>query len=202
MTIRTTFVKILKNMSQMPIKRLVNTELRSAAGKVAHRKQVIIDAALDCFLQFGYDKTTLEDIATRAGLSRTLLYLQFRNKEEIFIETTRSLYREQFEKARPILTRPISRKEKLNLIYEELLLKPWVRIWKSPGSEAFLAACHRISPQLDREYEREAYRLLLPIFDDRAVIEIFLLCIDGLYSDDPSPAVLRRRVRLLIERFL
>jgi hypothetical protein len=44
--------------------------LRSAAGKVAHRKQVIIDAALDCFLQFGYDKTTLEDIATRAGLSR------------------------------------------------------------------------------------------------------------------------------------
>jgi hypothetical protein len=83
-----------------------------------------------------------------------------------------------------------------------LLLKPWVRIWKSPGSEAFLAACHRIPPQLDREYEQEAYRLLLPIFDDRAVIEIFLLCIDGLYSDDPSPAVLRRRVRLLIERFL
>jgi TetR/AcrR family transcriptional regulator, transcriptional repressor of aconitase len=182
--------------------RLSNKERKTGSEKLALRKQLIIDAALDCFLQYGYDKTTLEDIATRAGLSRTLLYLQFRNKEEIFIETTRSLYREQFEKARAVLTRTISRQEKLNQIYEELLLKPWTRIWKSPGSEDFLVACHRISPQLDREYEREAYRLLQPVLGDKAIIEIFLLCIDGLYSDDPSPAILRRRVQLLIERFV
>jgi AcrR family transcriptional regulator len=179
-----------------------NRAMKSGEAKRSHRKQVIIEAALACFLQYGYDKTTLEDIATRAGLSRPLLYLQFRNKEEIFIETTRGLYREQFENARSVLARSISRREKLNLIYEELLLKPWTRIWKSPGSEDFLAACHRISPQLDREYEREAYRLLVPLLGDKPVVEIFLLCIDGLYRDDPSPAVLRRRVRLLIERFL
>ena len=166
------------------------------------RRQTIIEAALACFLQYGYDKTTLEDIASRAGLSRPLLYLQFRNKEEIFLETTRSLYHEQFEAARPILAQPIGRKEKLNRIYEELLLKPWTRIWKSPGSAGFLSACHHLSPQLDREYEREAYKLLLPILGDRAVVELFLLCIDGLYRDDPSPTVLRRRVRLLVERFL
>lgn len=166
------------------------------------RRQKIIEAALACFLQYGYDKTTLEDIASRAGLSRPLLYLQFRNKEEIFLETTRSLYHEQFEAARPILAQPIDRKEKLNRIYEELLLKPWTRIWKSPGSAGFLSACHHLSPQLDHEYEREAYKLLLPILGDRAVVELFLLCIDGLYRDDPSPTVLRRRVRLLVERFL
>lgn len=170
--------------------------------KQSLRRQAIIDAALTCFLRYGYDKTTLEDIAGEAGLSRSLLYLQFKNKEEIFIETTRRLYREQFENAWPILARPIGRKEKLNLIYEELLLKPWARIWRSPGSEGFLSACHRISPLLDREYEREAYKLLLPILGDKATVEVFMLCIDGLYSDDPSPAILRKRVRLLIDRYL
>ena len=169
--------------------------------KIHQRRASITSAALECFLQYGYEKTTLEDIATRAGLSRTLLYLQFRNKEEIFIETTRSLYREQFAKARPILTLPIGRKEKLLRIYDELLVKPWTRICKSPGYEDFLAACHSLSSQLDREYEREATKLLLPLLGDKSVIEVFLLCIDGLYSDDPSPATLRKRIRILVERF-
>ena len=169
--------------------------------KTIQRRTAIIAAALECFLQYGYEKTTLEDIATRAGLSRPLIYLQFRNKEEIFIETTRSLYREQFAKARPILTLPIGRKEKLLRIYDELLVKPWTRICKSPGYENYLAACHSLSPQLDREYEREAIKLLLPIFGDKAVIEVFLLCVDGLYRDDPSPATLRKRIRILVERF-
>ncbi|NDD62510.1 MAG: TetR/AcrR family transcriptional regulator [Acidobacteria bacterium] len=169
--------------------------------KTLQRRAAITAAALDCFLQYGYEKTTLEDIATRAGLSRTLLYLHFRNKEEIFIETTRSLYREQFAKAWPVLTLPISRKEKLLRIYDELLVKPWIRICKSPGYENYLAACHSLSPQLDHEYEREATKLLLPLLGDKSVIEVFLLCIDGLYSDDPSPATLRKRIRILVERF-
>lgn len=176
-------------------------ETEAGQEKQSRRRQSIITAALECFLQYGYEKTTLEDIATRAGLSRTLLYLQFRNKEEIFLETTRALYQEQFARAWPILKRAISRKEKLLLIYDELLIKPWARICRSPGYENFLAACHRISPQLDREYEREAIRLLLPLFGDKSAIEVFLLCVDGLFSDDPSPATLRKRVRILVDRF-
>ncbi|MFN6202356.1 MAG: TetR/AcrR family transcriptional regulator [Acidobacteriota bacterium] len=174
---------------------------RRRSDKTIERRAEIIAAALECFLQYGYEKTTLEDVATRAGLSRTLLYLQFRNKEEIFIETTRALYAEQFAQARPILKLPLSRKEKLLRIYDELLLKPWVRICRSPGYDNFLAACHKLSPQLDQEYEREAIKLLLPIFGDKAVIEVFLLCVDGLYVDDPSPATLRKRLRILIDRF-
>jgi AcrR family transcriptional regulator len=171
-------------------------------GKQADRRQGIIEAAYDCFLQYGYEKTTLADIATRAGLSRTLLYLQFRNKEEIFLETTRWLYREQFAKARTVLSGGGSPKEKLLLIYEELLLSPWARISQAPGGAQFLEACHTLSPRLDEEYEREAVKLLRPILGEKAVIEVFLLCIDGLYSDDPTTATLRKRIRILVDRFL
>ncbi len=41
-------------------------------------------AARWCFLHFGYEKTSLEDIAKRAAISRPLLYLTFKNKEQIF----------------------------------------------------------------------------------------------------------------------
>lgn len=44
----------------------------------------IIGAAKLCFAQFGYDKTTLDDIGKRMGLNKSSLYYYFKNKEEIF----------------------------------------------------------------------------------------------------------------------
>jgi hypothetical protein len=41
----------------------------------------------------------------------------------------------------------------------------------------------------------------MPILKDKATAEVFMLCMDGLYADDPSPAILRKRVRFFIERF-
>lgn len=176
--------------------------LETAEDKQAIRRKVIIDAALECFLQYGFAKTSLDDIAKRAKLSRPLLYLLFKNKEELFVETLRSIYQDELNSARPILDLPLGKKEKLMQLYEELLLKPWAYIFNSPSGAEFIEQCHKYFPQLDKEYEKEALKLLLPIFADKATAEVFMLCMDGLYVDDPSPAILRKRVRLLIERFL
>lgn len=174
----------------------------TSEGRQTARRQIIINAALECFLQYGFAKTSLDDIARRAKLSRPLLYLLFRNKEELFVETLRSLYQAEIDRARPILDLALNKKEKLMQLYEELLLKPWTRIYESPSGAEFIAQCHRFFPHLDKEYEKEALKLLMPIFEDRATVEVFMLCVDGLYADDPSPVVLRKRVRLLIERFI
>lgn len=170
--------------------------------KQAVRRKAILDAALECFLQYGFAKTSLDDIAKRAKLSRPLLYLLFKNKEEVFVETLRSIYQAEIDSARPVLDLQLSKKEKLMQLYEELLLKPWTYIFNSPSGAEFIEQCHKFFPQLDEEYEKEALKLLMPIFEDKATAEVFMLCIDGLYVDDPSPAILRKRVRLLIERFL
>lgn len=176
-----------------------NTE--SSADRQAARRKLIIDAALECFLQYGFAKTSLDDIARRARLSRPLLYLQFKNKDELFVETLRTLYLSEFENARPVLDLPLSKKEKLYRIYEELYIKPWLYIYKAPSGKEFIEQCHKHFPQLDEEYEKKLLKLLLPIFADKATAQLFMLCIDGLYPDDPSPAVLQKRIRLLIERF-
>lgn len=53
------------------------------------RIATILAAAFRAFAAYGYRRTTMDDIATAAGLSRTALYQNFRNKEDIFLQLTR-----------------------------------------------------------------------------------------------------------------
>ncbi|MFN3971600.1 MAG: TetR/AcrR family transcriptional regulator [Gemmobacter sp.] len=48
------------------------------------RQDAILDAAFHAFATYGYRRATMEDVARLAGLSRTALYLHFRNKDDIF----------------------------------------------------------------------------------------------------------------------
>ncbi|MFZ3110093.1 MAG: TetR/AcrR family transcriptional regulator [Rectinemataceae bacterium] len=48
------------------------------------RKEEILDKALDVFVMEGYKDTTFQKIAERCGITRTILYLYFDNKKEIF----------------------------------------------------------------------------------------------------------------------
>jgi AcrR family transcriptional regulator len=44
----------------------------------------VLDAAVGVFARFGFRKTTMDDVARAAGVSRQGLYLSFANKEELF----------------------------------------------------------------------------------------------------------------------
>jgi len=48
------------------------------------RKREILERALDVFTDEGYEDTTFRKIAERCGITRTILYLYFKNKREIF----------------------------------------------------------------------------------------------------------------------
>lgn len=53
------------------------------------RPQQILDAALSVFSEHGIDAAKLEEIATRAGVSKGTIYLYFPSKEELFKEVVR-----------------------------------------------------------------------------------------------------------------
>ena len=44
----------------------------------------ILDVATDLFIELGYDKTSLREIAERVGVTKAALYYHFESKEEIF----------------------------------------------------------------------------------------------------------------------
>lgn len=51
----------------------------------AQRRQMILDAAMDCFIGKGYQLTTIDEISTRCGLSVGALYRYFSSKSLIMI---------------------------------------------------------------------------------------------------------------------
>lgn len=48
------------------------------------REQRILDAAAELIIHYGYDKTTVSDIAAAAGVSKGTIYLHFESKDELF----------------------------------------------------------------------------------------------------------------------
>lgn len=44
----------------------------------------ILDAAKDLIAHYGYDKTTVDDIARRAGVAKSTIYLRWKKKDELF----------------------------------------------------------------------------------------------------------------------
>jgi AcrR family transcriptional regulator len=51
----------------------------------AEVKEKIIQAAMESFAQTGFDRTKMEDIAKRLGLSKGTIYLYFKSKEDLFL---------------------------------------------------------------------------------------------------------------------
>ena len=47
------------------------------------RRQQLLTAATDVLMEYGIQKTTLDDIARRAGMAKTSLYYYFKEKDEI-----------------------------------------------------------------------------------------------------------------------
>lgn len=55
-----------------------------AKSKNLEREQRILDAAVELFVHYGYDKTTVSDIAQKAGISKGAIYLHFTSKDDLF----------------------------------------------------------------------------------------------------------------------
>lgn len=68
------------------------------------RQQAILDSAWKAFAAYGFRKTSMDDIARGAGISRPALYLHYRNKEDIF----RTLAQYFYDTAATDVTRALS----------------------------------------------------------------------------------------------
>ena len=49
-------------------------------------RAALLEAARAVIREKGYDRTTLEDVARRAGMTTGAIYGNFRNRDELFIE--------------------------------------------------------------------------------------------------------------------
>lgn len=58
----------------------------TAKTRRSSKREMILEEARAIFTQYGYEKTTLDDIGSKCGLNKASLYYYFRNKEEIYVQ--------------------------------------------------------------------------------------------------------------------
>ncbi len=166
------------------------------------RRREILEAARACFLQFGYAKTSLDDIAKRAGISRPLIYRKFKNKEDVFSAVYEDLMEGLYPGVEAVLAGRGSPREKLLGVYEHLLLQPWEAVMSGPMASEFFEACARIVPEVEAKHARLRLKYTQAVLGAKELSEVFILAVEGLGADLPSVRVLRRRLQILVERFV
>jgi AcrR family transcriptional regulator len=118
------------------------------------RPQELLEAALALFVERGFAATRLEEIATRAGVSKGTLYLYFSSKEDLFKAVVRhTLAAEIAAGQRDVEAFSGSAGEAM----VEVLSDWWSRIHASPASGVFKLAITEMQnfPDLAQFYAEE-----------------------------------------------
>lgn len=68
-------------------------------GRSEARREAILEAAVECFTSYGFRRTSLEDIARQAGISRTGVYHHFSSKEGVFLAAVEHCHAESHRQA-------------------------------------------------------------------------------------------------------
>ena len=53
-------------------------------AEIGEIEKRVLDSAKDLFLHYGFDKTTMNDIANKAGVSKSTIYTRWKKKDDLF----------------------------------------------------------------------------------------------------------------------
>jgi len=168
---------------------------------IEERKKDILDAALYCFLNFGYGKTSMDDVAKKAGISRPLIYLKFKNKEDLLLGLFDHITEGPMLEAEEIVKSSLPKREKLLKMVEVLKIGPWSKISGCPMSQEFFNSCCDMDEKHFEKYEKQKLKLLTEILGDKGEAEVFAMAAEGFVEDHPTCSVLKKRFEILIDKF-
>ena len=131
----------------------------------ADRQETILNAAFHSFAAYGFRRTSMEDIATAAGLSRTALYLHFKSKEDIFRSLSARYFQEALRDMAGALDQPgCNPAETLRAAFVAKDGKFMDVVFGTPHGKELLDAGFSISADLAEAGEVEMIRLLSAYF--------------------------------------
>ena len=75
------------------------SECQGMEEQQLEKRDLILEAARSCFFNYGFKRTSMEDISNQVGISRPALYLHFRNKKAIFQALAEHLHERTLQQA-------------------------------------------------------------------------------------------------------
>ena len=91
----------------------MNVEMPTPTARKLASQQQIIHAAAVCFMRYGLEKATVDDMAKEIGSTKGRVYHHFTSKTEIFFAVYRQAMEYCFDAVAPIIEKPLPADEKL-----------------------------------------------------------------------------------------
>jgi AcrR family transcriptional regulator len=129
------------------------------------RRDQILDAASEVFVERGFHKARMEDIAKRSKLSKGSLYWYFKSKDAIVNELFNRIFSREAQEIERLISHQGSSTDRL-LAYTERIVKDVNRFTKfAPIAYEFLslAARSKFFQEALRKYLKEHLGILIPI---------------------------------------
>ena len=129
-------------------------------------RERILGAAFTLFSRYGYKRTSMEDIASEAGLSRAALYLQFHNKEDIFRELARGLHEGALIQAEAALQGDGPLADRLRAAVEAKTLRMIEIAYSSPHGSELMDEKNRLCGDLATDTEKRFQEMVAGTFHE------------------------------------
>jgi AcrR family transcriptional regulator len=163
-------------------------------------RKLIIEAAFFCFNEYGYAKTTFDDIAQKAGISRASVYNYFKSKEDFFYAIVEGRHNNYTQQSREILDSDIPKKEKIKRIIYIWIVDPHRLIDKTTLPHALfkdIAGLRKSEALLKEKFIGSLSPLL-----GYDLAEVIVLSYRGILDDKPSVETLEKRTDTLVNALI
>ena len=184
---RIELIKEIQNGEKLPLRFLKRTieqmernQTGAEQGRTSDRRDAIVNAAIRLFREKGYENTSIGDIVDRARAGRGTFYLNFNNKEELFIECADKIFFAMYDDVwqdikdeKDMLERLKKRGNAFYRSYPQwkdmMNLIRGAAVGKGPFAEKLQQVMHQIIDPIGRDVKKGVEQGTFRPFDERIV---------------------------------
>ncbi len=149
----------------------------------ANRHSAVLDGAFAVFLRYGFQRTTMDDVAKECGVSRPALYLLFKNKSDIFQALASAMFERIVGGARRALEGSDTLESRLYQCLKAGILDATEDLLSSPHGTELMDMKHALSADAYSVWHRNMVGMISKALDDEACHHGNLPLLKGLNPD-------------------
>lgn len=137
----------------------------------ARKRMRIVEAATEVFIQYGYRKANVDEVAERAGVAKGTIYLYFKNKAELLLAATVEEKKRYFKNLKPIFDPGLDGAERLRMYLRAafMLAKEMPMISRlMSGDREMLAALSEMDDSVQKAASQIPVEILTAVLDEAA----------------------------------
>ncbi len=168
------------------------------------KRHQILQSAINTITQYGYRRTSMDDIAKDAGISRASIYQHFKNKEAVTLAAFELVTKQSFSTARNAtdeLSDPI---QKLRAYVTAYMVFYFRLVFAGPHADEIM----QIKSQFGSENPEQAriqfvaeINQFLDLKPNAEIGFIIAAAAEGIKMNAPDEEVLKSRLAILLEKF-